>query len=59
MASYSGLPTRDYFNQILNEIICVDSFLLFITTISFKLQTRNCHCSPNTQKENLITFILT
>ena len=35
MVSYSLLPTRDSFEKILNEIPCVNSFLIFLPTIIF------------------------
>ena len=39
--SYSGSPTRDSFEIILNEISFVNIFLLFTTTLSFELYIRN------------------
>ena len=34
--SCSGFPTRDFFEKILHEIPCVNSFPLFIYNINFK-----------------------
>ena len=42
--SYSGLPTRYSVDIISNDIPFVNSFPLFIPTLSFKLQIRNQQC---------------
>ena len=57
--SNSGFPTQYSFDQISNEIPCVNIFLQFLTTLDFELQIRNHHCTPNSQQDNIITFILT
>ena len=56
--SYSGFPIQDSFEQISNEIPCVDSFALFLPDLSFELQIKNHYCSPNSHQDNVITFTL-
>ena len=36
--SDSGPPTQYYFEKILNDITCVNSFYLFLPTLNFELQ---------------------
>ena len=59
MVSDSVFPMRYSFEQILNEITCVNNFPVFILTIDFKLKILNHHCAPYSQQDNIVTFILT
>ena len=43
-ASYSVFPKLDYLERILNEIPFVNSFSIFLHTLSFKLQIKNHQC---------------
>ena len=54
---HSVFPMRDEFEQIYNEITCVNRFPIFLTTLSFELQILNNHCDPNIQQNKIINFI--
>ena len=55
----SGFPKQDSFEWIPNDIPCVNSYPLFLHTLYFEFRIWNENCSPNSQQDNIIIFILT